>query len=141
MATNEKQTNLVLPVVDPAAPAAAPSQRKSNVKRGVLSVVGILALFALTRSTYTPDFELSIPPCMRSALSAGVATESDVVTDSAVPTLGVPVKIQKRWGQYSPYRPAGKYVQPPKGCVIDQVNIVRLPHMFAQPAPHAGPAL
>lgn len=40
------------------------------------------------------------------------------------PPLGFPEKIQRRWGQYSPYFPAGGYVQPPVGCEITQVNIV-----------------
>lgn len=41
------------------------------------------------------------------------------------PPLGFPEKIQRLWGQYSPYLPAGGYVQPPRGCSINQVNIVR----------------
>ena len=40
------------------------------------------------------------------------------------PPLGFPEKIQRRWGQYSPYFPAGGYVAPPEGCAITQVNIV-----------------
>lgn len=41
------------------------------------------------------------------------------------PPLGFPEKIQRRWGQYSPYFPSGGYVMPPEGCEITQVNIVR----------------
>lgn len=44
----------------------------------------------------------------------------------AAPPLGLPIKVQKRWGQYSPYLPAGKYKPPPSSCVINQVNIVSL---------------
>ena len=40
------------------------------------------------------------------------------------PPLGLPEKVQRRWGQYSPYFPAGKYRDPPKECRITQVNIV-----------------
>ena len=42
----------------------------------------------------------------------------------SAPPLGLPKKVQKRWGQYSPYMPAGKYPHPPSSCEIDQVNIV-----------------
>ena len=44
----------------------------------------------------------------------------------SAPPLGLPKKVQKRWGQYSPYMPAGKYKPPPNTCVINQVNIVRM---------------
>ncbi|KAJ3532297.1 hypothetical protein NM688_g7444 [Phlebia brevispora] len=40
------------------------------------------------------------------------------------PPLGLSNKITKHWGQYAPYLRAGKYKQPPDGCVIDQVNIL-----------------
>ena len=30
----------------------------------------------------------------------------------------------KHWGAYSPYAPAGSYKSPPRGCSIQQVNIV-----------------
>ena len=43
---------------------------------------------------------------------------------AADPPLGLPEKVQRRWGQYSPYFPAGKYTDPPKSCRITQVNIV-----------------
>ena len=39
--------------------------------------------------------------------------------------IGIPDEVQRRWGQYSPYYPAGKYVPPPQGCHVTQVNIVR----------------
>lgn len=30
----------------------------------------------------------------------------------------------KPWAQYSPYAPAGSYKSPPRGCSIEQVNLV-----------------
>lgn len=30
----------------------------------------------------------------------------------------------KLWAQYSPYAPAGSYKSPPRGCSIEQVNLV-----------------
>ena len=30
----------------------------------------------------------------------------------------------KQWAAFSPYAPAGSYKSPPKGCSIEQVNIV-----------------
>ncbi|KAI0087758.1 histidine phosphatase superfamily [Irpex rosettiformis] len=49
-----------------------------------------------------------------------------LLTDKGHTTpIGLPDRIQRRWGQYSPYFPAGKYVGPPKGCKITQVNILQ----------------
>ncbi|KAM5541215.1 hypothetical protein V8D89_005144 [Ganoderma adspersum] len=41
------------------------------------------------------------------------------------PKLGVPEAIQTKWGQYAPYRAMGKYVGPPEGCRVTQVNILQ----------------
>lgn len=30
----------------------------------------------------------------------------------------------KHWANYSPYAPAGLYESPPRGCTIEQVNLV-----------------
>ncbi|KZT68433.1 phytase [Daedalea quercina L-15889] len=38
--------------------------------------------------------------------------------------LDVPIRIQRYWGQYSPYYPAGEYVPAPPGCNVTQVNIL-----------------
>ncbi|OCH87938.1 acid phosphatase [Obba rivulosa] len=51
---------------------------------------------------------------------------SRVVTDpDDAPSLGVPKHIQKMWGQYAPWHPAGHYTPPPEGCNITQVNILQ----------------
>ena len=36
--------------------------------------------------------------------------------------IDVPVRIQRFWGQYSPYYPAGEYTPAPTGCTITQVG-------------------
>lgn len=36
--------------------------------------------------------------------------------------IDVPTRIQRLWGQYSPYFPAGEYILPPKGCNLTQVS-------------------
>ena len=36
--------------------------------------------------------------------------------------IDVPVRIQRFWGQYSPYYPAGEYAPAPTGCNITQVS-------------------
>ena len=36
--------------------------------------------------------------------------------------IDVPVRIQRFWGQYSPYYPAGEYAPTPTGCNITQVS-------------------
>ncbi|KAH9836797.1 histidine phosphatase superfamily [Rhodofomes roseus] len=38
--------------------------------------------------------------------------------------VDVPVRIQRFWGQYSPYYPAGEYMPVPTGCNVTQVNIL-----------------
>ena len=122
MATLEKGPAPVLPTVDPSIPnAATSSKRRNTVKRGLLAGAGVLTLLVLSRPTHLAGFELPIPSFFRTPV---VATQS--YPDSRVPQLGVPEKIQRHWGQYSPYFPVGEYVQPPPGCVIDQVNIVRI---------------
>ncbi|KAI0345941.1 acid phosphatase [Trametopsis cervina] len=40
-------------------------------------------------------------------------------------SAGVPTKVQKRWGQYAPWFPAGRYEHPPRECKITQVNILQ----------------
>ncbi|PPQ70094.1 hypothetical protein CVT24_003866 [Panaeolus cyanescens] len=36
-----------------------------------------------------------------------------------------PASIQHSWGPYTPYFAVDSYVAPPKGCVVDQVNIIQ----------------
>ncbi|KAH9931261.1 histidine phosphatase superfamily [Fomitopsis serialis] len=38
--------------------------------------------------------------------------------------VDIPIRIQRFWGQYSPYYPAGEYVPAPTGCNVTQVNIL-----------------
>lgn len=112
--TMEKVKAPVLPVIDPYAPAGTSSRRKVTLKRGVLTTASVLTLFVLAHSTNLYTFNIS--GCMHETR----------VAKTELPDLGVPKNIQRHWGQYSPYYPAGKYVEPPSGCVIDQVNIVRV---------------
>ena len=119
------QKHPTLPVAD--SPTAF-SGHKCNVKRVVLTVAGALTIFALARSSYPADLDVLMPECLRSLASLKSDDVEASKYKSSVPELGVPEKIQRRWGQYSPYYPAGKYVAPPDGCVIDQVNIVRSLH-------------
>ena len=39
------------------------------------------------------------------------------------PPLGVPKSLQRRWAQYAPWFPAGKYEPPPERCTITQVSL------------------
>jgi hypothetical protein len=122
--TSEKSP--VLPVAESAAPTAPRGGRRSKAKWGLLVITSALALLTLFQSNYLSKLDLSAPPCLRSLTTSSALGEAQTTKyKSAVPKLGVPEKIQRQWGQYSPYYPAGKYVAPPKGCVIDQVNIVR----------------
>jgi hypothetical protein len=43
-----------------------------------------------------------------------------------LPTSGLPARIPRLWGQYSPYFAVEVYRSPPPGCVISQVNLVWL---------------
>lgn len=106
-----------LPVVNPAGPASAQKEPKTRTRRGLLAVAGLLTLLAI--SSFSCDAESYIPECLRSLIP-----EPAEYISSGSPELGLPKKIQRRWGQYSPYYPAGEYVPPPVGCTIDQVNIV-----------------
>ncbi|THG97873.1 hypothetical protein EW026_g4210 [Hermanssonia centrifuga] len=47
----------------------------------------------------------------------------ELIRDALV--LYLAEKIQRQWGQYSPYFPAGKYIPPPSSCSITQVNILQ----------------
>ena len=38
------------------------------------------------------------------------------------PPLGVPKSLQRKWAQYSPWRPLEEYSAPPAGCEINQVS-------------------
>ncbi len=77
-------------------------QRASGLKAAKIAAAAALGLFALSQSC-APDF---------------------IGTRLFAPPLGFPEKIQRQWGQYSPYFPAGKYIPPPSSCSITQVNIV-----------------
>ena len=114
----------MLPVVDSAVHTQPPAAPRSRTKRTVLVGAGVLALLALARSGKSIELNFDVPECLRS-LTTFSAPDEAAAAESALPELGVPEKIQRRWGQYSPYYPAGEYVPPPDGCVIDQVNIVR----------------
>lgn len=124
MTTLEKEKIPVLPLVDPSVPSTPSHSHKNTVRRGVLTIASVLALFAIARSTYPREFNFNVPGCLRSPNRFDAPGE---VSRTALPDLGIPKNIQRHWGQYSPYYTAGKYVGPPDGCVIDQVNIVRLP--------------
>ncbi|KAK7691678.1 hypothetical protein QCA50_005077 [Cerrena zonata] len=41
------------------------------------------------------------------------------------PPLGIPERVQRQWGQYSPWFPNKEYEYPPEGCEITQVNILQ----------------
>ncbi|KAH8092499.1 phytase [Cristinia sonorae] len=41
------------------------------------------------------------------------------------PALNVPKDTQLKWAQYSPYYPVDPYKYPPKGCAVEQVNILQ----------------
>ena len=43
------------------------------------------------------------------------------------PRIDVPDAIKTSWGAYSPYYSASKYVHPPQGCSVNQVNLVSYP--------------
>jgi hypothetical protein len=40
------------------------------------------------------------------------------------PDVGLPPHIYENLAMYAPWFPVDQYVQPPRGCVVDQVNIV-----------------
>lgn len=44
------------------------------------------------------------------------------VTQDSDAGIDVPIRIQRFWGQYSPYYPAGEYTPIPTGCNITQVS-------------------
>ncbi|GJE84780.1 histidine phosphatase family protein [Phanerochaete sordida] len=106
-----------LPIVDPAGPASAQNQSRTRTRRGLLAVAGLLTILAV--SSFSCNADSYIPECLRSLVRQPAL---DIVC--GLPVLDLPEKIQRRWGQYSPYYPAGEYVPPPVGCVIDQVNIL-----------------
>ncbi|EKM59567.1 uncharacterized protein PHACADRAFT_205786 [Phanerochaete carnosa HHB-10118-sp] len=120
----EKEKLPTLPVVDPAVPGSPPGPTRSRTKRSLVVAAGIitLLLFIFSRSSCSTEFD--IPESLRFLLPS-TGTNRVKGVKSGVPKLGVPEKIQRRWGQYSPYFPAGKYVSPPASCVIDQVNILQ----------------
>lgn len=101
MSTSDKTP--YLPLINPVATATSEGHRRTSklVKIVVAAVLGLL--FILTQT--------SVKEQLRHRFFVA-------------PPLGFPEKIQKRWGQYSPYFPAGGYVSPPEGCSITQVNIV-----------------
>jgi hypothetical protein len=48
-------------------------------------------------------------------------------TDSGLDSfMGQDLDIIGPWGYLAPYRSAADYKEPPAGCKIDQVNIVRI---------------
>jgi len=91
----EKQTYLPKPLVDPTI-SASPS--KTRLLTRIAAIVALVFLFWNVRFG-----------------SGSVRT---------APPLGLPDKVQRRWGQYSPWFPAGDYPSPPPGCQVNQVNIL-----------------
>ncbi|KIP09825.1 hypothetical protein PHLGIDRAFT_22644 [Phlebiopsis gigantea 11061_1 CR5-6] len=78
--------------------------------------------------TVGPFISKATPSKRKSTVKGGLLAATGILSLlalSRVPQLGVPEKIQRHWGQYSPYFPVGEYAQPPPGCVIDQVNILQ----------------
>ncbi|KAF7795764.1 hypothetical protein EIP86_006931 [Pleurotus ostreatoroseus] len=90
-----------------------PTQHRKNANKKLLTA--IVLSFSVLAVTQLP---------VREALLRGYDATSSPSSTFA-PPLGFPERIQRRWGQYSPYFPAGDYVPPPTGCEITQVNILQ----------------
>lgn len=108
MSPPEKATPL--PLEDPqAARERTERYTRDSRRRTVLWLSGsFLWLYVLWRVVLLLHVPLRVAP---RTMTGG--------TD--VPSLGVPKHIQKMWGQYAPWHPAGHYVPPPDGCNITQV--------------------
>ena len=101
---SEKQPILPLTTTDPSAFTQRRRQRLP-----LLAFVSVIAFWSVV---YHEAFGTTDLAAWKS------------LTENSNAPVGLPDKIQRRWGQYSPYYPAGKYVPPPKGCKITQVHIV-----------------
>lgn len=94
-----------LPTVSPEHLASCQKKRSANGRRVLALLVGAT--------------------CATFIHLHGSSIELPNLLWTQAPPLGLPERIQRRWGQYSPYFPAGEYVPPPDGCDIVQVSIVR----------------
>lgn len=71
-----------------------------------------------------------ISSCTRPTLTPETVV---VVSGNDVPDIGFPESVLRNWGQYSPWIPAGSYVPPPLGCVVNQVSFPSA--LFLSPNP------
>jgi hypothetical protein len=60
-----------------------------------------------------------------SALGASLFPPGRLGYDPTAPDLHLAPDVAHNLAQYAPYYPAAAYGAPPKGCAVDQVNVVR----------------
>lgn len=58
-------------------------------------------------------------------ISSRISTRLVAEPVSDFPDIGFPESFLRSWAQYSPYIPVAKYVPPPHGCVVSQVNLLQ----------------
>ncbi|KAI0683443.1 histidine phosphatase superfamily, partial [Cytidiella melzeri] len=99
------------PVLPLSAILSLPQTQTGPGRHGLLALVSLLALgvFVYCESFARLNVPLWIKP-RKLSYSAPV---------------GLPAKVQRRWGQYSPYFREGEYAPPPEGCEVSQVNILQ----------------
>ncbi|KAJ3927688.1 MAG: acid phosphatase [Lentinula lateritia] len=87
-----------------------------------------------------------LPPMLRVFLLPVVYALLAVSRASADNQFGLqerltpPYVLQQNWGAYSPYYPVAKYVAPPEGCSITQINILQR-HGARYPTASPGAAI